>query len=147
MIFLWSMCCQLYLSWLNDLKFLIALSSQICNQHIHLLVRGLKEVIFTEQLFNESVVPLSLCHTVRRRGNSFLLCRSSVTKFDCTSQLFQQSCNWSGVFSPCHNCNVIHRLFSLYRQARKDEQAANVKVDEMTRSTERLQSQLERKVL
>ncbi|XP_030899244.2 sodium channel and clathrin linker 1 isoform X1 [Melopsittacus undulatus] len=31
------------------------------------------------------------------------------------------------------------------RQARKDEQAANVKVDEMTRSTERLQSQLERK--
>ncbi|XP_065543267.1 sodium channel and clathrin linker 1 [Lathamus discolor] len=31
------------------------------------------------------------------------------------------------------------------RQARKDEQTANVKVDEMTRSTKRLQSQLERK--
>ncbi|XP_061298519.1 sodium channel and clathrin linker 1 [Pezoporus flaviventris] len=31
------------------------------------------------------------------------------------------------------------------RQARKDEQTANVKVDEMTRSTKRLQTQLERK--
>lgn len=115
---------------------------------ISLPVRGLKEVIFTEQLFNESVVPLSLCHTVRRRrGKSFLPCRSSVMKFDCTSQLFQQSCNWSGVFFPCNNWNVIHRLFSLYRQARKDEQTANVKVDEMTRATKKLQSQLERKVL
>uniref|UniRef100_A0A8C0AN52 Sodium channel and clathrin linker 1 n=1 Tax=Buteo japonicus TaxID=224669 RepID=A0A8C0AN52_9AVES len=40
---------------------------------------------------------------------------------------------------------ILGLLFSLYRQAKIDGQTANAKVDEMTRLTEKLQGQLERK--
>jgi len=97
-----------------------------------------------------NLVFLSHCHIVRRRirngGKPFLPCRNSIMKSDCPSQVFQQSCSGVIFFFPCNNLDVIHRLFSLYRQAKIHGRSANAKVDEMTRLTEKLQGQLERKV-
>uniref|UniRef100_A0A8D0FRY4 Sodium channel and clathrin linker 1 n=1 Tax=Strix occidentalis caurina TaxID=311401 RepID=A0A8D0FRY4_STROC len=44
-----------------------------------------------------------------------------------------------------YTVEILGLLFSLYRQAKIDEQTANAKIGEMTRLTEKLQGQLERK--
>lgn len=111
---------------LSHSKFLIAWSSQI----------------FIQRTFLMNLFSLSLCHVLR--GNLF--CHVKVLWNLTALHNYFNKVVTEFFFCPCNNWSVIHRLFSSYRQAKIDGRTASAKIDEMTRLTEKLQGQLERKV-